>query len=108
MAQQQNTPALRTHFLVHPTRSYSNSVGITINNSFEAKVRDRDTTATEPKKITLLDNLNISTSYNLAGEQFQLSPVRMSTALKLFNDELSVNLNATFDPLWLRRRIQSN
>ncbi|MEN8844831.1 MAG: putative LPS assembly protein LptD [Candidatus Arcticimaribacter sp.] len=81
-----------------PTRSYSNSVGITINNSFEAKVRDRDTTATEPKKITLLDNLNISTSYNLAGEQFQLAPVRMSTALKLFNDELSVNLNATFDP----------
>ena len=84
-----------------PTRSYSNSVGITINNSFEAKVRDRDTTATEPKKITLLDNLNISTSYNLAGEQFQLSPVRMSTALKLFNDELSINLNATFDPYGL-------
>ena len=81
-----------------PTNAYSNSIGLTINNSFEAKVRDKDTTATEAKKITLLDNLNISTSYNLAGEQFQLSPVRMSTALKLFDNELSVNLNATFDP----------
>ena len=81
-----------------PTKSFSNSLGLSINNTLEAKVTDRDTTATEAKKISLLDNFNISTSYNLAGEEFQLSPVRMSTALKFFNKELTVNLNATFDP----------
>ena len=47
------------------------------------------------------DNFNISTSYNLAGEEFQLAPFRMSTALKLFKNELTVNLNATFDPYGL-------
>lgn len=81
-----------------PSRSFSNSIGISINNTFEAKITDKDTTATEPKKISLLDNFNISTSYNLAGEVFQLAPFRMSTALKLFKNELTVNLNATFDP----------
>ena len=84
-----------------PSRSFSNSIGININNTFEAKVTDKDTTATEPKKISLLDNFNISTSYNLAGEEFQLAPFRMSTALKLFKNELTVNLNATFDPYGL-------
>ncbi len=84
-----------------PTNGFSNSLGITINNSLEAKVKDKDTTATEPKKISLLNNFNISTSYNLAGESFQLSPVRMSTALNFFQNKLTVNLNATFDPYGL-------
>ena len=81
-----------------PTNSYGNSIGISINNTLEAKVRDKDTTVVEAKKINLLNNLNISTSYNLAGEEFQLSPIRMSTGVSLFDNLVSINLNATFDP----------
>lgn len=81
-----------------PTNSYGNSIGISINNTLEAKVKDKDTLATEPKKINLLNNLNISTSYNLAGEEFQLSPIRISTGVNLFDNLVSINLNATLDP----------
>ena len=81
-----------------PSKGYSNSLGISINNSLEAKVRDKDTTITEAKKINLLNNLNLSTSYNLAGEEFQLAPIRISTGVNLFDNLVSINLNATLDP----------
>ena len=73
-------------------------MGISLSNNFEAKVKDSDTTAVEPKKIKLLNNLNFSTSYNFAAEEFRLAPIRATTGFGLFKDKLSVNLGATFDP----------
>ncbi len=81
-----------------PGRSSGSSIGININNSFEAKVKDKDTTKLEPKKIKLLNQLTISTSYNIQAEQFKWAPVRMSTGINALNNKLSINLGATFDP----------
>lgn len=33
-----------------PGKNYSNNIGFSLNNTFEAKVRDKDSTKTEPKK----------------------------------------------------------
>ena len=81
-----------------PSKSYSRSIGLSVTNNFEAKVRDKDSTATEAKKIVLLNNLNFSTSYNLAADSLRLSPIRMTTGINLFKKKLSINLGATFDP----------
>src|SRR5690606_32879125 len=81
-----------------PNKAFSSSLGLSVSNNFEAKVRDKDTTATELKKIMLLNNLNFSTAYNLAGDSLQWSPVRMTGGTQLFNDKLSVNFGATLDP----------
>ncbi|MEN3324222.1 putative LPS assembly protein LptD [Mariniflexile soesokkakense] len=81
-----------------PGNNFSSSMGISVSNNLEAKVRDKDSTATEPKKITLLNNLNFSTSYNFAGDSLQWSPVRMSGGTQLFNNQMSVNFGATLDP----------
>ena len=81
-----------------PSRGLSSSIGIQINNVIEAKVMPKDSTATEAKKITLLNNLNFSTSYNMAADSLKWSPVRMSAGTRLFKDKLSLNLGATLDP----------
>ncbi|MCL6295281.1 putative LPS assembly protein LptD [Jejuia spongiicola] len=81
-----------------PSKNFSSSMGISIANNFEAKVRDKDSTATEPKKIILLNNLNFSTSYNFAGDSLQWSPVRVSGGTQLFENKLSLNFGATLDP----------
>ncbi len=81
-----------------PGRNFSSSMGISLSNNIEAKVRDKDSTATEPKKVVLLNNLNFSTSYNFAGDSLQWSPVRMSGGTQLFNNKMSVNFGATLDP----------
>ena len=81
-----------------PGKVYSSSVGLSLNNNLEAKVRDRDSTATEAKKVFLLNSLNFSTNYNVAGDSLNWSPVRVSGGTQLFNDKLSVNFGATLDP----------
>ncbi|MDO5972077.1 putative LPS assembly protein LptD [Flavivirga aquimarina] len=81
-----------------PSKTFSSSMGISLSNNIEAKVRDKDSTATEPKKVILLNNLNFSTSYNFAGDSLQWSPLRMSGGTQLFNNKMSVNFGATLDP----------
>ena len=81
-----------------PSNSFSSNIGITVNNSFEAKVTDKDTTKTDPKKVKLLNNLNFSTSYNVAADSLNWSPIRMSTGFTALNNKLNMNLGATFDP----------
>ncbi|WP_298553374.1 putative LPS assembly protein LptD [uncultured Algibacter sp.] len=81
-----------------PNKTFSSSMGISVSNNFEAKVRDKDSTATEPKKVILLNNLNFSTSYNFAGDSLQWSPVRMNGGTQLFKNKMSINFGATLDP----------
>src|SRR5690606_25633159 len=76
----------------------SNNIGISISNTLEAKVTDKDTTATEPKKITLLNNLNFSTSYNIAADSLPWSPLRVTGGIPLFDNKMTVNFGATLDP----------
>lgn len=81
-----------------PNKNFSSSMGFSIGNNFEAKVRDKDSTKTEPKKIILLNNLNFSSSYNFAGDSLQFSPVRVSGGTQLFDNKMSVNFGMTLDP----------
>lgn len=84
-----------------PGLSNSNTLGINISNTFEAKVRDADSTKTEPKKVMLLNNLNLSTSYNLDADgvtALAWSPVRVSTGAQFFENKLNANFATTLDP----------
>lgn len=84
-----------------PSSSNSNILGIDLSNTFEAKVRDKDSTKTEPKKIMLLNNLNLSTSYDLNADGVKTlawSPVRVSGGTQFFNNKMNVNFGATLDP----------
>ena len=81
-----------------PGNNFSSSVGLGLSNVLEAKVKDRDSSVVEPKKIKLLNNLNLTTSYNIAADSLNWSPVRMSTGTTLFDDKLNINVGATFDP----------
>ena len=80
-----------------PGNNFSSAVGLGLSNILEAKVKDRDSTIIEPNKIKLLNNLNLSTSYNIAADSLNWSPIRMTTGTSLFDNKLNINLGATFD-----------
>ncbi|MCF6306951.1 MAG: LPS-assembly protein LptD [Flavobacteriaceae bacterium] len=80
-----------------PGRVRSSNVGISMSNTIEAKVRDRDTTATSPKKIVLLNNLNFSTAYNIAGDSLNWSPLQFTGSIPIVK-KLDFNFNGTLDP----------
>ncbi len=81
-----------------PGSGLSNSLNFTLNNNLEAKLRKKDSAETEAKKIILLNNLNFSSSYNMAADSLKWSPVNVSAGTKLFDNKLSVNLRANLDP----------
>lgn len=56
-----------------PSLGKSNSLSFSLANTLEAKVTDRDSTATEPKKVSILNNFNISTGYNFESDSLKLS-----------------------------------
>jgi hypothetical protein len=80
-----------------PSRTYSSSIGFSVSNTLEAKVRDKDTTATEPKKVVLLNNLNFSTGYNLRGDSLNWSPVSFSGSIPIIK-KLDLNFSGSLDP----------
>jgi len=82
-----------------PGRTYSSSVGIQVNNTFEAKVRnDEDETAEEPKKVMLLNNLLFATSYDLAADSLAWAPLRITTGTNLFKEKMNINVGTTLSP----------
>ncbi len=80
-----------------PGKVYSSSISMGLSNTFEAKVRNRDTTVAEPKKVILLNNLNFSTSYNLAGDSLQWDAVRFSGSIPVV-PKLDFNFSGSLDP----------
>ncbi|MEH6763030.1 MAG: putative LPS assembly protein LptD [Aequorivita antarctica] len=80
-----------------PSKVYSSSIGMSLSNTFEAKMRDSDTTAVEPKKVTLLNNLNFSTAYNLAGDSLNWSPLQFNGSIPIV-PKLDFNFSGSLDP----------
>jgi lipopolysaccharide assembly outer membrane protein LptD (OstA) len=81
-----------------PGKNMSNNLGFNLSNTFEAKVTDKDSTKTEPKKIMLLNNLNFSTSYDITADSLRWSPMRVSGGTLLFKQKMNVNFAMTLDP----------
>jgi hypothetical protein len=81
-----------------PGTGLSNSLNFGLDNNLEAKLRKKDSTEKEAQKIILLNNLNFSTSYNMAADSLKWSPVGVNAGTKLFKDKLSLNVRGTLDP----------
>jgi len=79
-----------------PADGKSGRVALDFGNNLEIKVRNRKDTIKGTKKIKLIDNLNIGTSYNLAAKEFPLNPLRLSARTQLYKG-LSINYTALWD-----------
>ena len=82
-----------------PGSGISNSIGISVNNVLEAKVAPKDPDSDEEdKKITILNNLNFNTSYDISLDSLNWRPINADAGTRLFKDKLALNINAEFDP----------
>ncbi|MFK8263747.1 putative LPS assembly protein LptD [Capnocytophaga canimorsus] len=79
-----------------PGLSESNAMSFSLSNTLEAKIKQKDSTQTEPKKIMLLNSLNFSSSYNFVTKKF--SPVTMTGGTQFFDGKMGVNFGATLNP----------
>ena len=64
---------------IGPSAGEQRAASISIQNILETKLVKRDTTGeVSEKKIKLIDNLSLNTSYNFAADSLQLSPLSAS------------------------------
>lgn len=81
-----------------PPPGRSATASLSIGNNIEAKVRDyADTTGTGTKKVKLIDQLTLNTSYNFLADSLRMSNVNMSMSTSLF-DKVRISASASFDP----------
>lgn len=81
-----------------PGKNMSNILGFNLSNTFEAKVTDKDSTKTEPRKVMLLNNLNFSTNYDITADSLKWSPMRVSGGTQFLKQKMNVNFAMTLDP----------
>jgi hypothetical protein len=74
----------------------SGSIGFGIGNSVEMKIKsEKDSVA---RKVSLLNSLSISSSYNLVADSFNLAPFGLSANTNVLDNLLNINMSATLDP----------
>lgn len=91
-----------------PGQGRSNSISLSISNTLEMKVLNRNDTTGKAEKIILLRNFGISTSYNMAADSFKLAPIQFNAATNLLNNKdigkgastsgININFRGTIDP----------
>lgn len=79
-----------------PGRGKSGSVSWGLANNLEMKVKS-DADSTGVKKISLIENLSFSQSYNFAADSLRLSPLQANVLLRLTRS-FNLNINSTWDP----------
>lgn len=79
-----------------PGRGMSSSISWQLANNLEMKVKS-DQDSTGYKKISLIENLSLSQSYNFAADSLKLSPLQANVTMRLIKN-FNLNFNTTWDP----------
>lgn len=80
-----------------PAMGEQNSVTINLNNTLDAKLKQRSDTGVTFNKVSLLQNLTLNSTYNFAADSFQWSNVTLAARTVLFKN-FDINLTSVFDP----------
>jgi hypothetical protein len=80
-----------------PPGAESGRVNFSLSNNLEMKVRSRKDTVTGMKKITLIDNFSISTSYDMARDSLNWSKLKLSGRTTLFKG-FDIRYSSSWDP----------
>ena len=80
-----------------PPKGEQQSLNFSINNNFEMKMKPKNDSILEAKKIKLLDRLSISSSYNFAADSMNLSKFNIAAGTRLYKNT-SINFTSTIDP----------
>jgi hypothetical protein len=92
-----------------PGRGASGAISAAINNNVEMKVIDtKDTTSTNGevkyKKVKLIDNLNLTSSYNLIADSLNMTPISISARTTVAG--VSINMGTILDPYMVNDQYQ--
>ncbi|NNC84041.1 MAG: LPS-assembly protein LptD, partial [Flavobacteriales bacterium] len=81
----------------------SASLNFNLQNNIEGKIRSRnDTSGTGTKKVKFIENLSVSTGYNLAADSLNLSVIRVGARTTVYKNT-TIQYSGNFDPYQVSR-----
>ena len=83
-----------------PPDGQSGRINFSVGNNLEIKVADKKDTVTGTRKVTLLENLNLNMSYDLARDSLRWSDLVVSGRTTLFK-KLVINYSGSFSPYYI-------
>jgi len=86
-----------------PPGQKSGAINFGLTNNLEMKVRSLKDTITGMKKVMLIDNFSISTSYDLAKDSLRWSDINLSARTTLFK-KVQVSYSSSYSPYGLYRQ----
>jgi hypothetical protein len=86
----------RTLFGV-PGRGESGAINFSLSNNLEMKVKSKKDTITGLQKVMLIDNLSLSSSYDLVKDSLKWSNLNISARTTLFK-KIQVSYSSSFSP----------
>ncbi len=72
------------------------NIGFTLGNTLEMKVANPSDTTGTLKKVKLLENLSLNTSYDIFRDSLKLAPIQLQARTMLL-DQLSLSFRSTFN-----------
>jgi hypothetical protein len=82
------------------------SVSFGLGNNLEMKVKgEKDTVE---RKVMLLNNLSLNSSYNLMADSFKLAPIGISANTNILDNTINVNMSASLDPYSYRQTVDGD
>lgn len=92
-----------------PGRGASGAISLALNNNLEMKVLEtKDTTNTKSgdkyKKVKIIDNLSLASSYNLIADSLNLAPISIRARTTVAG--VSINMGTLIDPYMINDKYQ--
>lgn len=79
-----------------PNSNEAASLGFNLTNILEAKIKKKNDTSSNFEKIKLLENLNLSSGYNFAAEEFNFNNINVTARTTI--GPFTINGNMQVDP----------
>jgi hypothetical protein len=84
------------------------NISFTLGNNIEMKVKDpADSTGLKPKKVKLLESLNLSTSYDIFRDSLNLSPIQLQ-ARTMIMGQLNLSFRSVFNAYAIDSIVKNN
>ena len=81
-----------------PAGAQSGAITFNINNTVDAKVRQKTDTSISYRKVAILQMLSLGGSYDVAAKQNKLSVINLQARTSLFKNVVGILFTSAFDP----------
>ena len=90
-----------------PSKGKQGNIILNISNILEAKINSKKDTINTTKKIKILENLNIGSSYNIFADSLNLNDINLNARTR-FLDVIDLNVSSRYDPYITNKSFNNN